>query len=89
MAVSSSNLQLLFSYFCVKILQRNIAQHDSWQRDIEFEDDITRDIMKNDVRDIRDQSYRNLRDWWIYRDYMNGLEYIINKTVILYIRRLL
>jgi len=48
------------------------------ERDIEFEDDITRDIMKNDVRDIRDQSYRNLRDWYIYRDYMNGLEYIIH-----------
>jgi len=48
------------------------------ERDIEFEDDITRDIMKNDVRDIRDESYRNLRDWYIYRDYMNGLEYIIH-----------
>jgi len=48
------------------------------ERDIEFGDDITRDIMKDDVRDIQDQSYRNLRDWYIYRDYMNGLEYIIH-----------
>ena len=48
------------------------------ERDIEFEDDISREIMKEDVRDIQDQSYRNLRDWYIYRDYMNGLEYIIH-----------
>ena len=48
------------------------------ERDIQFGDDITRDIMKDDVRDIQDQSYRNLRDWYIYRDYMNGLEYIIH-----------
>ena len=25
-----------------------------------------------------DSSYRNLRDWYIYRDYMNGLEYVIH-----------
>ena len=48
------------------------------ERDIEFGEDISREIMKNDVRDIQDQSYRNLRDWYIYRDYMNGLEYIIH-----------
>jgi len=48
------------------------------ERDIEFGEDISREIMKHDVRDIQDQSYRNLRDWYIYRDYMNGLEYIIH-----------
>ena len=48
------------------------------ERDIEFGEDVSREIMKDDVRDIRDQSYRNLRDWYIYRDYMNGLEYIIH-----------
>ena len=48
------------------------------ERDIEFGEDISREIMKDDVRDIQDQSYRNLRDWYIYRDYMNGLEYIIH-----------
>lgn len=48
------------------------------ERDIDMGSDVTRDIMKDDVRDIQDQSYRNLRDWYIYRDYMNGLEYVIH-----------
>ena len=48
------------------------------ERDIPFGEDISREIMKDDVRDIQDTSYRNLRDWYIYRDYMNGLEYIIH-----------
>ena len=30
------------------------------------------------VRNTEDSSYRNLRDWYIYRDYMNGLEYVIH-----------
>ena len=48
------------------------------ERDIEFGEDISREIMNDDVRDIQDTSYRNLRDWYIYRDYMNGLEYIVH-----------
>lgn len=48
------------------------------ERDIDIGNDVSRDIMKDDVRDIQDQSYRNLRDWYIYRDYMNGLEYVIH-----------
>ena len=48
------------------------------ERDIDIGSDVSRDIMKDDVRDIQDQSYRNLRDWYIYRDYMNGLEYVIH-----------
>jgi len=48
------------------------------ERDIDIGHDVSRDIMKDDVRDIQDQSYRNLRDWYIYRDYMNGLEYVIH-----------
>ena len=48
------------------------------ERDIDMETDVSRDIMKEDVRDIQDESYRNLRDWYIYRDYMNGLEYVIH-----------
>jgi len=48
------------------------------ERDIDIGTDVSRDIMKDDVRDIQDQSYRNLRDWYIYRDYMNGLEYVIH-----------
>ena len=39
---------------------------------------ITRSIMSDAIRDIEDESYRNLRDWYIYRDYMNSLEYAID-----------
>ena len=42
------------------------------------EEDVSRNIMAPDVRDIEDESYRNLRDWYIYRDYMNGLEYVVH-----------
>ena len=42
------------------------------------DDDVSREIMTPDVRDIEDESYRNLRDWYIYRDYMNGLEYVVH-----------
>ena len=28
---------------------------------------ITRSIMSDAIRDIEDESYRNLRDWYIYR----------------------
>lgn len=40
--------------------------------------DVSRDVMTSEYRDMRDsETYRNLRDWLIFRDYMNGLEYII------------
>jgi hypothetical protein len=42
------------------------------------QEDVSREIMAPDVRDIEDESYRNLRDWYIYRDYMNGLEYVVH-----------
>ncbi len=41
-------------------------------------DPASRKIMSQEIRDIEDDSYRNLRDWYIYRDYMNGLEYVIH-----------
>lgn len=40
--------------------------------------DVTREVMPRDYRDMSNSvTYRNLRDWLIFRDYMNGLEYII------------
>ncbi|XP_016836702.1 uncharacterized protein LOC100678690 isoform X2 [Nasonia vitripennis] len=40
--------------------------------------DVSRDIMSREYRDMSvSATYRNLRDWLIFRDYMNGLEYII------------
>ncbi|XP_059084110.1 uncharacterized protein LOC131881294 isoform X2 [Tigriopus californicus] len=41
-------------------------------------DDTLRSIMSPEIRDIEDRSYRDLRDWYIYRDYMNGLEYVLH-----------
>jgi hypothetical protein len=37
------------------------------ERGIQPEQDISREIMGSDIRDIQDTSYRNLRDWYIYR----------------------
>ena len=41
-------------------------------------DAVPREIVPTEVRHLEDESYRNLRDWYIYRDYMNGLEYVID-----------
>ena len=42
--------------------------------------DVKRDIMAGEFRDMKyNASYRNLRDWIILRDYMNGLEYVIQQ----------
>jgi len=45
---------------------------------MDSDESITRKVMSDDLRDIRDQTYRDLRDWNIYRDYMNSLEYVIH-----------
>ena len=42
--------------------------------DLEFEDGPDRDIR---AEDIEDKSYRDLRDWFVFRDYINSLEYIL------------
>ncbi|XP_023707744.1 uncharacterized protein LOC111864610 isoform X2 [Cryptotermes secundus] len=49
------------------MLERGVAQHDN----------ITRQIMGNELRQVTNSSYRNVRDWVIFRDCMNGLEYVI------------
>jgi len=48
------------------------------ERGLEVGEDVDRSIMSKEVRNTEDSSYRNLRDWYIYRDYMNGLEYVIH-----------
>ena len=48
------------------------------ERSVQPRLDITRDIMSQEFRGMAEvATYRNLRDWLIFRDYMNGLEYII------------
>ncbi|XP_014231965.1 uncharacterized protein LOC106655883 isoform X4 [Trichogramma pretiosum] len=48
------------------------------ERNVPQREDIDRDIMPEEYRNMwTSATYRNLRDWLIYRDYMNGLEYIV------------
>jgi hypothetical protein len=64
---------LQFQVLCeleIAMLEKGIVQ----QEDVE----ITRAIMSPEIRDIEDESYRSLRDWYIYRDYMNSLEYVVH-----------
>lgn len=48
------------------------------ERQLSPRPDVTRDIMKPEFRAVSSsETYRNLRDWLIFRDYMNGLEYVV------------
>ncbi|XP_076751572.1 uncharacterized protein LOC143423850 [Xylocopa sonorina] len=48
------------------------------ERQLSPRPDVTRDIMKSEFRTMSSsETYRNLRDWLIFRDYMNGLEYVV------------
>lgn len=48
------------------------------ERQLSSRPDVTRDIMKSEYRGMSSsETYRNLRDWLIFRDYMNGLEYVV------------
>ncbi|KAK6638678.1 hypothetical protein RUM43_006945 [Polyplax serrata] len=47
------------------------------ERNVTPRDHVPRSIMKDDFRHLESASYRNLRDWFIFRDLMNSLEYVI------------
>ncbi|KAK9295191.1 hypothetical protein QLX08_010409 [Tetragonisca angustula] len=48
------------------------------ERQLSSRPDATRDIMKSEFRNMSSsETFRNLRDWLIFRDYMNGLEYVV------------
>ncbi|XP_043581291.1 uncharacterized protein LOC122567126 [Bombus pyrosoma] len=48
------------------------------ERQLSPRPDVSRDIMKSDIRSLASsETYRRLRDWVIFRDYMNGLEYVV------------
>lgn len=48
------------------------------ERGVGLRADVSREVMPSDFRDMSDSAtFRNLRDWLIFRDYMNGLEYIV------------
>ncbi|XP_077295905.1 uncharacterized protein LOC143918082 isoform X2 [Arctopsyche grandis] len=59
-------LRALLCEIQVAMIERGTIQHN----------DITRDIISGEDRNL-DNTHRNLRDWVIYRDYMNALEYVI------------
>nr|CAD7568370.1 unnamed protein product [Timema californicum] len=44
------------------------------ERNVTPKADVTREIMGEELRMMGNSSYRNLRDWLIFRDYMNGLD---------------
>ncbi|XP_011878734.1 PREDICTED: uncharacterized protein LOC105568007 [Vollenhovia emeryi] len=47
------------------------------ERSVTRRPDVTRDVMTSDFRTMTDMTFRDLRDWLIFREYMNGLEYVI------------
>ncbi|XP_053976360.1 uncharacterized protein LOC128890583 [Hylaeus anthracinus] len=48
------------------------------ERQLSSRPDVTRDIMRSEFRAMSSSAtFRNLRDWLIFRDYMNGLEYVV------------
>ncbi|KYM88841.1 hypothetical protein ALC53_02606 [Atta colombica] len=47
------------------------------ERSVTRRPDVTRDVMTSDFRTMTDMTSRDLRDWLIFREYMNGLEYVI------------
>lgn len=66
---SESYLRLILCEIQVAIFERNIYD--------KMRPDVTRDIMPEYLRNETVLTSRNLRDWIIYRDYMNTLEYVI------------
>ncbi|KAK0159813.1 hypothetical protein PV327_010886 [Microctonus hyperodae] len=48
------------------------------ERGVQPRVEVTRAAMSNEYRLLgRSTTYRNVRDWLIFRDYMNGLEFLI------------
>jgi len=64
-------LMLLFSQVLCEI------QVAIEERSVTRRPDVTRDVMTSDFRTMTDMTSRDLRDWLIFREYMNGLEYVI------------
>ena len=47
------------------------------ERAVTLRPDVTRTVMGPQFRNMTENTYRHLRDWLIFRDYMNGLEFIV------------
>lgn len=46
-----------------------------YEKSVPMNADVQRDIMTKEFRNMADDTSRNLRDFLIYRDFMNALEY--------------
>ncbi|XP_043464469.1 uncharacterized protein LOC122499933 isoform X2 [Leptopilina heterotoma] len=47
------------------------------ERAVTFKQDVSPTIMNHEYRNMKAETYRNLRDFLIFRDYVNGLEFIL------------
>ncbi|XP_033219441.1 uncharacterized protein LOC117174433 [Belonocnema kinseyi] len=47
------------------------------ERAVPLRPDVPRSVMGPQFRNMTENTYRHLRDWLIFRDYMNGLEFIV------------
>lgn len=50
-----------------------MAMHE---RSVTPHPDVERKVMPKELREVMDDTERNLRDWLIFRDYMIVLEYV-------------
>uniref|UniRef100_A0A0C9PK25 HutI_0 protein n=1 Tax=Fopius arisanus TaxID=64838 RepID=A0A0C9PK25_9HYME len=66
---TESSLQTVLCELQAALIERGVTPRNN----------ITRQVMPNDYRGgmSSQATFRNLRDWLIFRDYMNGLEYVI------------
>ena len=62
---------ILYVYFQV-LCELQIAM---LEKSITYQD-ITREIMSQSYRDLDSKTARDIRDWLIFRDYVNVLEYL-------------
>jgi hypothetical protein len=67
MIANTCRLLLCLCEIQAAMLERGVAQLDN----------ITRQIVGPELRQVTNSSYLNVRDWVIFRDCMNGLEYVI------------
>ncbi|XP_044592832.1 uncharacterized protein LOC123270752 isoform X3 [Cotesia glomerata] len=61
------NLRSVLCELQVAMMERGVPQRI----------DVSRDIMPDMFRQVESITSRNTRDWIIFRDYMNGLEYVV------------
>ena len=72
-SVNHQHDSFIFQVLCeieYALLQKGFKEHEL--------EEVPREIMPEDLRNLEHSSYRDMRDWNIFRDYMNGLEYVVD-----------